>query len=124
MLLTLIPPRGEKTVCIAMVSALRQNNQNGQSTECPLLTPAVTSLFDSEWRQIDEGQGRQDQQVQLGERLWSSVVSIVEGMRGPVAGSGCLDVVPGDQKLCVFGREPSQRRASKSNRSQRREEGL
>lgn len=100
MLLTLIPPRGEKTV------------------------PAVTSLFDSEWRRTDEGQGRQDQQVRLGERLWSSVVSIVVGRKGPVAGSGCLDVVPGDQKLCVFGREPSQRRASKSNRSQRREEDL
>lgn len=124
MLLTLIPPRGEKTVCTEMVSVLRQDNQNSQSTECTLLTPAVTSLFDSEWWRIDEGQGRQDQQVQLCERLWSSVVSIVEGMRTPVAGSGCLDVVPGDQKLCVFGREPSQRRASKSNRSQRQEEGL
>lgn len=96
MLLTLIPPKGEKMVYTKMVSVLRRDNQNCQSTECTLLTPAVTSLFDSEWRRIDEGQGQQDQQVQLSERLWSSVVSIVEGMRGPVAGSGYLDVVPDD----------------------------
>lgn len=84
----------------------------------------MTSLFDHEWRQIDEGQGQQDQQVQLGERLWSSVVSIAGEKRGLVAGSGCLDVDLGDQELCVSGRGPSQRRALKSNRSQRREEGL
>jgi hypothetical protein len=72
----------------------------------------VTSLFDHEWRQIDEGQGQRDQQMQLDETLWSSVVSIAGGKRGPVAGSGCLGVDPGDQELCVSGREPSQRRAS------------
>ena len=107
-----------------MVLVLRQDNQDSQSTKGMLLTPAVTSLFDSEWRRTDEGQGRQDQQVRLGERLWSSVVSIVVGRKGPVAGSGCLDVVPGDQKLCVSGRGPSQRRASKPDRSQRRGEDL
>lgn len=62
----------------------------------------MTSLFDHEWRQIDEGQGQRDQQMQLDETLWSSVVSIA-GKRGPVAGSGCLGVDPGDQELCVPG---------------------
>jgi hypothetical protein len=89
-----------------------------------LPTPAVTSLFDHEWRWIGERLGRQDQQAQLDERRWSSVFSIAEGKRERVAGFGCLDVGPGDQKLCVSERGPNQRREWKSNRSQRREEGL
>jgi hypothetical protein len=89
-----------------------------------LFTPAVTSRFDHEWRRIDEGQGQRDQKVQLNERLWSSVFSIAGEKREPVAGSGYLLVDPGDQELCVSEREPSQRRASKPNRSQRREEDL
>jgi hypothetical protein len=84
----------------------------------------VTSRFDHEWRRIDEEQGQRDQKVQPDERQWSSVFSIAGGKRESVAGSGCLSVDPGDQKLCVSGREPSQRRVSKSNRSQRREEDL
>jgi hypothetical protein len=88
------------------------------------MVPAVTSRFDHEWRLIDEGQGQWDQKVQLNEKLWSSVFSIAGEKRVPVAGSGCLLVDPGDRELCVSGRGPSQRRASKPDRSQRRGEDL